>query len=62
VELPHLGVGAVLSDLECYHLFKELYDPIIEQWHGYTKDQMTKTDMDASHLKPFSHSVDVVNK
>lgn len=32
---PHLGVGAVAGDEECFELFKDLYYPIIKGWHGY---------------------------
>jgi ATP:guanido phosphotransferase, N-terminal domain len=35
VVTPHLGVGATAGDEECWELFKELYYPIIKEWHGY---------------------------
>jgi ATP:guanido phosphotransferase, N-terminal domain len=35
VVTPHLGVGATAGDEECWELFKDLYYPIIKEWHGY---------------------------
>ncbi|CEG35931.1 creatine kinase [Plasmopara halstedii] len=48
---PHLGVGVVAGDEECYQVFKDLYDPVIEGWHGYKPEDKHLTDMDVSKLK-----------
>jgi len=51
VVTPHLGVGATAGDEECWDIFKDLYYPIIKDWHGY--DAYTQThpvDLDPSKL------------
>jgi len=51
VVTPHLGVGATAGDEYCWDLFKDLYYPIIKDWHGY--DAYTQThpmDLDPSKL------------
>ena len=51
VETPHLGVGAVAGDEECWELFKDLYYPIIEGWHKYNPTTSTQpTDLDPEHI------------
>eukprot|EP01036_Dinobryon_divergens_P036533 gene36533-47592_t len=51
VVTPHLGVGATAGDEECFELFKDLYYPIIHQWHGYdAKTQTHPVDLDPSKL------------
>jgi protein-arginine kinase len=50
VDNPHLGVGITAGDEESYHLFAEIFDPVIEGWHGYKKDAIHKCDMNPSHL------------
>jgi len=45
-------VGAVAGDEECYELFADLFDPIIEGRHnGYKKTDIHKTDLDATKLE-----------
>ena len=44
VVTPHLGVGATAGDEDCWDTFKDLYYPIIKEWHGYdaeTQVQLT---------------------
>ena len=49
--LPHLGVGACAGDEESWDLFKDLYYPIIKEWHGYDAyTQKHPTDLDPSKL------------
>ena len=44
-------VGCVAGDEECYELFAELFDPVIEGRHnGYTKDKKHNTDLDNTKL------------
>mmetsp|Transcript_35614 Transcript_35614/g.36323 ORF Transcript_35614/g.36323 Transcript_35614/m.36323 type:complete len:446 (+) Transcript_35614:290-1627(+) len=51
VVTPHLGVGATAGDEECFDLFKDLYYPIIKQWHGYDAETQTHpVDLDPSKL------------
>ncbi|OQR85932.1 creatine kinase, mitochondrial precursor [Thraustotheca clavata] len=50
VDNPHLGVGITAGDEESYVLFKEIFDPVIEGWHGYKKDAVHKRDLDPTHL------------
>lgn len=50
---PTSFVGCHAGDLESYHLYKELFTPVIEKYHlGYKVDGSMKhiTDMDASKI------------
>ncbi|GLE11121.1 hypothetical protein PINS_up023429 [Pythium insidiosum] len=51
VDNPHLGVGITAGDEESYHVFKEIFDPVIEGWHGFKPDAVHKCDMDPTHIK-----------
>jgi len=51
VVTPHLGVGATAGDEDCWELFKDLYYPIIKDWHGYDAyTQKHPVDLDFSKL------------
>jgi creatine kinase len=51
VVTPHLGVGATAGDEESWEVFKELYYPIIKDWHGYDANtQKHPVDLDPSKL------------
>jgi len=48
---PHLGVGATAGDEDCWVKFKDLFYPIIKDWHGYDAEtQKHPTDLDPSKL------------
>lgn len=51
VDNPHLGVGLTAGDEESYHVFKELFDLVIEGWHGFKPDAVHKCDMDPTHIQ-----------
>ncbi|DBA05131.1 TPA: hypothetical protein N0F65_004981 [Lagenidium giganteum] len=51
VDNPHLGVGITAGDEECYQVFQDIFDPVIEGWHGFSKDAVHKCDMDPTHIK-----------
>ena len=34
VVTPHLGVGCTAGDEDCWEKFKDLYYPVIKEWHG----------------------------
>ncbi|XP_071825362.1 creatine kinase U-type, mitochondrial-like isoform X2 [Apostichopus japonicus] len=45
-------VGMVAGDEECYEVFKEIFDPVIDERHnGYRTDQLHPTDLDASKIR-----------
>ncbi|XP_018412114.1 PREDICTED: creatine kinase B-type isoform X2 [Nanorana parkeri] len=47
-----MTVGCVAGDEECYDVFKELFDPIIEERHGgYKPTDQHKTDLKSENLK-----------
>jgi len=49
--LPHLGVGITAGDEDSWVVFKDLYYPIIDAWHGYDASTQTHpTDLDPSKL------------
>jgi len=51
VVTPHLGVGATAGDEDCWELFKDLYYPIINGWHGYDAyTQKHPVDLDFTKL------------
>lgn len=48
---PHLGVGATAGDEQSWELFKDLFYPIIQGWHGYdASTQKHPVDLDFSKL------------
>ncbi|MEA1915089.1 MAG: arginine kinase, partial [Campylobacterota bacterium] len=47
VRNPDSGIGAYAGDEESYTTFAALFDPIIEQYHGFSK-----TDKHQSNLNP----------
>ena len=52
VVTPHLGVGATAGDEQCFELFRDLFHPIIRDWHGYDPDTQTHpVDLDYSKLR-----------
>ncbi|WP_411016952.1 hypothetical protein, partial [Salmonella sp. s51944] len=45
-------VGMVAGDEECYEVFKELFDPVIDERHnGYRPGQIHHTDLDSNKIK-----------
>ena len=50
VENIDSGIGVYAGDLESYTLFRELFDPIIEEYHGFTATDSHQSDLDPSHL------------
>jgi hypothetical protein len=55
-------VGVTNDGVESLYLYKELYDKIIESWHGYLPTQMHQSNMNPGDLRPFNISQDVINK
>ncbi len=51
IDAPHLGVGMVAGDEESYEAFRDLFDLIIDGWHGYKPSDMHKLDIQPDHLK-----------
>jgi creatine kinase len=48
---PHLGVGATAGDEDSWEKFKDLFYPIIQDWHGYDANtQKHPVDLDPSKL------------
>ena len=53
---PHLGVGFTCGDEECFELFKDVINPIVQGWHGFDPTTQTHTsDLDYDKLE-FSES------
>lgn len=45
-------VGLVAGDEECYSVFADLFDPVIDERHGgYPKDAKHPTDLDSTKLR-----------
>lgn len=52
VVTPHLGVGATSGDEDSWEVFKDLFYPIIQGWHGYDANtQIHPVDLDPSKLR-----------
>ena len=48
---PHLGVGFTCGDEECFELFKDIINPIVQGWHGFDPSTQTHTsDLDFNKL------------
>lgn len=63
VVTPHLGVGATAGDEECWELFKDLYYPIIKDWHGYDAETQTHpVDLDPSKVVFTDEQREIFNK
>jgi len=50
VENPDSGIGAYAGDAESYTLFAPFFDAIIEEYHGFKKDDTHKSDLDAAKI------------
>ncbi|MCK5826263.1 MAG: hypothetical protein KAG93_04455 [Desulfuromusa sp.] len=44
------GVGVYAGDAESYHLFNPLFDPIIADYHGFSKTDSHRSDLDLQKL------------
>jgi len=51
VQNPDSGIGAYAGDKESYTTFGAFFDPIIEEYHGFTKEDMHKTNLSPDDLK-----------
>lgn len=47
---PDSGIGAYAGDKESYTTFQAFFDPIIEEYHHFSKEQNHKTDLNIDHL------------
>ena len=50
VENPDSGIGAYVGDEESYEVFAPLFDPIIEEYHGFSKEQSHKSNLNPDDL------------
>lgn len=62
VMLPHVGVGIVNDGVESLNLYKDLYDKIVEGWHGFGPEQNHKSNMNPADLTPFTIPQETINK
>ena len=44
------GIGVYAGDVESYEVFSELFDLIIEEYHGFKKEDQHKSDFNAENL------------
>lgn len=47
---PDSNIGVYAGDLESYQLFSDLFDPIIQEYHGFSKEDKHKSDFDINNL------------
>ncbi len=50
VKNPDSGIGVYAGDEESYDVFAPLFDKIIYDYHGFSKNDKHKTDLNADHL------------
>ena len=50
VQNPDSGIGAYVGDEESYEVFASLFDPIIKEYHGFSKDDMHKSNLNPDDL------------
>ncbi|HIP12979.1 MAG TPA: arginine kinase [Arcobacter sp.] len=50
VQNPDSGIGAYVGDQESYTVFASLFDKIIEDYHGFTKDDTHKSNLNVDDL------------
>ena len=50
VQNPDSGIGAYAGDEESYTTFGLFFDPIIEEYHGFTKEDMHKSNLNPDDL------------
>lgn len=62
LDAPHLGVGMAAGDEESYAAWPEMFDLIIEGWHGYPKDGVHKLDTNPDNLKMSAAQVEKFNE
>ena len=51
VQNPDSGIGAYAGDRESYRVFASLFDAIIEDYHGFSKTDMHKSNLNPDDLK-----------
>jgi creatine kinase/arginine kinase len=50
VKNPDSGIGAYVGDEESYDVFSALFDPIIKEYHGFSKDDKHKSNLNPDDL------------
>ena len=50
VKNPDSGIGAYAGDKESYTTFESFFDPIIQEYHGFSKTDMHKTNLNPDDL------------
>jgi creatine kinase len=61
--LPHLGVGCTAGDEDSWEVFKDLYYPVIKEWHDYDAATQTHpTDLNYENLRFDSDQQALFNK
>ena len=50
VKNPDSGIGVYAGDEESYKVFGELFDPIIKEYHGFSKDDKHKSNLNPDDL------------
>ncbi|WP_294966984.1 phosphagen kinase [Sulfurimonas sp.] len=50
VQNPDSGIGAYVGDEESYEVFASLFDPIIEEYHGFKKEDKHKSNLNPDDL------------
>jgi arginine kinase len=49
---PDSDIGIYAGDAESYEVFSEIFDPVIEEYHSFTKEKNHINDFSFSSLKP----------
>lgn len=63
VDAPHLGIGITAGDESCYATFKDVFYPVIKEWHKFDPETDThKRDLDPDHLVFSDETKELFNK
>ncbi|MEA2049901.1 MAG: phosphagen kinase [Campylobacterota bacterium] len=60
VQNPDSGIGAYAGDEESYTTFAPFFDPIIQEYHGFSKDDKHQSDLNPDNL--YAQNPDPENK
>jgi len=63
VDCPHLGIGITAGDESCYETFKDIFYPVIKDWHGFDPSKDThKRDLNPDNLVFDDETKELFNK
>lgn len=63
VDAPHLGIGITAGDESCYETFKDIFYPVIKEWHNFDPNtDKHQRDLNPDGLKFDAETKELFNK